>query len=140
MAQVHIARRGITVGRYPEADLAFLVGAGTILRTDYYWKEGMRIWLVVGRNFDPPRQKPAIESSAAVPNVPQRPSGLRYRCARCGHRASSVKEEKPGNFFLEICAWVLNPFCGGLYTASRVLGKVYRCKSCDSQHVVEEVW
>ena len=140
MAQVHIARRGVNVGCYPEADLSVLVGVGTILRTDHYWKKGMRIWLVVGHNFDPPAQKPVIAASASGPTVPQRSSGPRYCCERCGHRANSVKEEKPGNFFMEICAWVLNPFCGGFYTISRELGKVYRCKSCDSQHVVEEVW
>ena len=41
MVQVHIARSGSHIGKYPEADLPVLIGAGTVRRTDHYWKKGM---------------------------------------------------------------------------------------------------
>jgi hypothetical protein len=51
-----------------------------------------------------------------------------------------VREEKPGNFFMEICTWLVNPFVGGLYTITREAGKKAHCTRCDSEHITEEVW
>ena len=48
MVLIHIARAGQILGRYPEADLPVLVGAGTVKASDHYWKKGMAGWLVVG--------------------------------------------------------------------------------------------
>jgi DNA-directed RNA polymerase subunit RPC12/RpoP len=136
---IHIARAGVVLGRYPEADLPVLLGAGTVRRTDHFWKAGMRGWLVVGRTFDPPATPSPRPSSPAKP-VPRPMRQLRYECLRCGHRANSVKEEKPGNFIMEVCTWLVNPFVGGLYTVSREAGKKYRCVNCSSEHMTEEVW
>ncbi len=141
---IHIAREGVVLGRYPEADLPVLLGAGTVRRTDHYWKHGMRGWLVVGRTFDPPAPAatPAPQSAPqpASKPVPRPMRRLRYECLRCGHKSNTVKEEKPGNFVMEVCTWLVNPFVGGLYTVSREAGKKYRCVNCSSEHMTEEVW
>ena len=141
MVQVHIARAGTLVGKYPEADLPVLIGAGTVRRTDHYWKKGMAYWLVLGRTYDPPAPKPppAPAPSGAKP-VPKPSIPFRYECLRCGHKSNTVREEKPGNLFMEICTWLVNPFVGGLYTITREAGKKAHCTRCDSEHITEEVW
>ena len=138
MVQVHIARSGTLIGKYPEADLPVLIGAGTVRRTDHYWKKGMAYWLVLGRTYDPPTPPPPPASSARPVPKPMRP--LRYECQRCGHKSNTVREEKPGNLFMEICTWIANPFVGGLYTVTREAGKKALCVNCGSEHVTEEVW
>ena len=142
MVQVHIARRGVTLGVYPEVDLPVLVAAGTVQRTDHYWKKGMGGWLVVGRTFDPASAPPPAAAKPVAPSkpVPKPMRAYRYECLRCGHKSNRVKEEKPGNFFMEICTWIANPFIGGLYTVSREAGKTYRCENCNSEHLTEERW
>ncbi len=114
-----------------------LLGAGTVRRTDHYWKKGMAAWLVLGRTYDPPAPTPPLPAAQPVPK-PMRP--LRYECLRCGHQANTVREEKPGNRFMEICTWIANPFVGGLYTVTREVGKKALCIHCGSEHVLEEVW
>ncbi len=144
MVQVHIARSGVQLGKYPEADLPVLIGAGTVRRTDHYWKKGMAYWLVLGRTYDPPTPTqlpplaPVTASSAKPVPKPMRP--LRYECQRCGHKSNTVREEKPGNLFMEICTWIVNPFVGGLYTVTREAGKKALCVNCGSEHMTEEVW
>ena len=139
MVQVHIARSGVQLGKYPEADIPVLIGAGTVRRTDHYWKKGMAYWLVIGRTYDPPAAAPPLPAASAKP-VPKPMRPLRYECLRCGHKANTVREEKPGNFLMEICTWLANPFVGGLYTITREAGKKALCVNCGSEHMTEEVW
>jgi DNA-directed RNA polymerase subunit RPC12/RpoP len=142
MVLVHIARAGQVLGRYPEADLPVLIGAGTVRRTDHYWKKGMAGWSLVGATFDPPKPKPAPAPSAPPP-IPRKPdprTHLRYECLRCGAKFNETVDRKPGSAFLEIIYWCITPWAGGAYSASRSLGKTSHCPRCDSEQIHEEVW
>ena len=87
MVLIHIARAGQILGRYPEADLPVLVGAGTVKASDHYWKKGMAGWVLVGTTFDPPKPKPATPPPATPPPrscgtwSKKRPLTLQLRCA-----------------------------------------------------------
>ncbi len=145
MVLVHIARAGRVLGRYPEADLPVLVGAGTVKASDHYWKKGMAGWLVVGTTFDPPKPKPvtpppASPAPAPVPRKPDPRSHLRYECLRCGAKFNEAVERKPGSTVLEIIYWCVTPWAGGAYSAGRSLGKTSHCPRCDSEQIHEEVW
>lgn len=135
---VHIARKGKVIGKYPEADMHVLVAAGTVLRTDHYWKVGMPRWLVVGRTFDFVAPEPEPEA----PRRPRGPQDLgpRFTCLRCEARFDDPEEEKPGNVVMEILCWLCGPVAGGLYSGSRILGKTQHCPKCGSQHLEEQVW
>jgi hypothetical protein len=103
----------------------------------------MAAWLVLGRTYDPATPAsaatPPLPPSSAKP-VPKPMRPLRYECQRCGHKSNTVREEKPGNLFMEICTWIANPFVGGLYTVTREAGKKALCVNCGSEHMTEEVW
>jgi hypothetical protein len=147
MVSVHIARAGRILGRYPEADLPVLVGAGTVKATDHYWKKGMSGWLLVGTTFDPPKPKPATPPPAATPAspppIPRKPdprTHWRYECLRCGAKFNETVDRKPGSTLLEILYWCVTPWAGGAYSAGRSLGKTSHCPRCDSEQIHEDVW
>jgi hypothetical protein len=141
MVLVHIARAGQLIGRYPEADLAVLIGAGTVKRTDHYWKKGMAGWLLVGTRFDPPTTATLpVPLPALVPSKPDPRTHYRYECLRCSAKFNETVDRKPGSTLLEIIYWCVTPWAGGAYSAGRSLGKTNHCPRCDSEQIHEEVW
>lgn len=71
---IHISRQGAVIGQFLLSEIRAGLVAGTILRTDYYWKHGMQGWQRIGSDFDvdasakpvPPPPKPAEAPVASV--------------------------------------------------------------------------
>ena len=137
---IHISRGGVVIGKYPVDDMPVLLGAGTVLPTDFFWQKGMTDWLLVNSRFKVPEAPPPKVDPAPDP-VPVRPAdGDGFTCLRCGAKFKAPVERKPGSFFTELVYWCITPWAGGFYSASRELGKTRHCPRCDSQHIKQEIW
>lgn len=49
---IHVARKGVVLGKYQQVQLVSLLASGQVLHTDHYWIKGMPGWQVIGANFD----------------------------------------------------------------------------------------
>lgn len=129
MAAIHIARKGKVIGKHEDHELPALVALGQVLRTDHWWKAGMREWLPVGSTFDPPATR-----------RPRPEHHLRYTCERCGTRFDEPRVEKSGSFLAEAFYWIISPVAGGFYTAGRALSATKRCPNCGSENLRDDPW
>ena len=77
---IHVARRGVIMGKYQRADVIALIASGQILRTDHYWSRGLPGWQLIGATFDDvsgPSSAGVPRSVAQPPVQPgRRPAGL----------------------------------------------------------------
>ena len=87
---IHVSRQGAVIGHFSLAELRRGLAAGTILRTDYYWKAGMQGWRRVGAVFDvktsaqgvPPPPKPVEVPAAPAAQAVSGSSGTKVKSPR----------------------------------------------------------
>jgi len=132
---VHVSRGGAIIGKYPLQDMPVLLGAGTVLLTDYFWQEGMARWELVSSRFQAPNVPPPV----AKP--PASLAGTdRFYCLRCKSYFPQPVERRKGSFMTEVFYWMVSPIAGGLYAIGNEMSKTQHCPRCNSRQIREEVW
>ena len=66
---VSISRNGTELGDWPEDQVRILVKNGTLLATDYYWKEGMTEWAELSKMIKPPPPAGKTQPIVISPSV-----------------------------------------------------------------------
>jgi hypothetical protein len=82
---IHVARQGVVLGKYPQAQLVSLLASGQVLRTDHYWIKSMPGWQVIGATFD----GAASNAGARPPVLPASAPPLPVRTTPVPARAAS---------------------------------------------------
>jgi len=63
--KISISRDGVEIGEWPENDVRTFYREGSLLGTDYYWREGMEEWKPLLDLVKPPPPRPTLKETDA---------------------------------------------------------------------------
>jgi hypothetical protein len=67
---ISISRNGVEIGEWPENDVRTLYREGSLMGTDYYWREGMEEWKPLLSLVKPPPPTPmSKETDSSLPAI-----------------------------------------------------------------------